>query len=264
VNPGILTSGYRAIPMPYRLLGAPVPVPMPDQPTFTPRRLAKLAAWYDASVSSSLFNATTGGSNVAPGDGVARWEDISGNGNHLTQSTANNRPTLNAAQFNGNDALDFDGSNDSMALTSAVPMSSGASIVVVSRKQTNNQGGLYSLTGFISSNHHPFTDGNAYDGFASSARFSFAQAFRSDLYVWSVIAGSVKTVYANNAILDQRAYTPANQNATYPVQLIGTGRGDNTTCFDGWICEVLIFTRGITVAENTSLYTYLRAKWGTT
>lgn len=33
MNPGILTSGYRPPPMPYGLLGAPSPVPVPDQIT---------------------------------------------------------------------------------------------------------------------------------------------------------------------------------------------------------------------------------------
>jgi hypothetical protein len=146
-------------------------------------------------------------------------------------------------------------------------MSGGASIIVVSRKTNSaNQGGFHSLRGFVASNHHPFTDGNAYDGFASTARFSFAQAYRSDVYVWSVIAGSQWTAYANNSVLDQRSYTAANQSAS-SLQVFGAGTADgsgaNSFWFQGQICEVLVFTRGISVLENTRLYDYLKAKWGT-
>jgi len=234
---------------------------------FDPRSIAGLAAWYDAADSSTLFDADTGGALVAANGTVGRWQDKSGNGRHATQAIANNRPQRQVNVFSGRDALTFDGSNDALILSSNVTMSGGASIIVVSRKTNSaNQGGFHSLRGFVSSNHHPFTDGNAYDGFASTARFSFAQAYRSDVYVWSVIAGSQWTAYANNSVLDQRSYTSANQSSG-SLQALGAGSTDASAVtgfwFAGQICEVLIFTRGISVLENTRLYNYLKAKWGT-
>lgn len=231
---------------------------------FSPKQIANLSAWWDASDSATLFDATSGGSLVAANGTVARWEDKSGNANHLTQSVANNRPLRNVSQFKGLDALDFDGSNDFLFASSVVPMINGASVVVVSQKQTNNSGSLYSMRGHTSANHHPFSDGNAYDSFASTARFSFAQSYRSDLYVWAVIAGSVWTAYAGQTVLLSTSYTPANQNGA-PYQVIGAGRYDGVSAtffYDGLICEAIVYTRGISASEYASLYKYLKTKWG--
>jgi hypothetical protein len=71
-----------------------------------------LQLWLDAADSTTLFDATTGGSLVAADGGVARWEDKSGNGRHFTQATSDNRPTRKVADINGLDCLRFDGSDD--------------------------------------------------------------------------------------------------------------------------------------------------------
>jgi len=60
----------------------------------------------------TLFDATSGGNPVAPGDPIARAEDVSGNGNHATQSGSTERPTRQVAARNGLDVARFDGSND--------------------------------------------------------------------------------------------------------------------------------------------------------
>jgi hypothetical protein len=140
----------------------------PTPTGFTPRRIAGLAGWWDATKSASLFDATTGGSNVAADGAVARWEDLSGNGRHLSQSIANNRPLRKVAEINGRDAVLLDGSNDFMNLSSAVPMLAGASLVIVIRNQSFTGGGMHSFMGHANTNVHPFTDLRFYDGFAST------------------------------------------------------------------------------------------------
>ena len=59
---------------------------------WTPEELGSLRAWYDADDSSTIFDATTGGSLPSSGNDVARWEDKSGGGYHVTQATAASRP----------------------------------------------------------------------------------------------------------------------------------------------------------------------------
>jgi hypothetical protein len=90
---------------------------------FNPLSLAP-AFWLDASDSSRLFDATTGGSLPANGVGVARWEDKSGNGRHVTQATSGFRPLRRVAIQNGLDVVRFDSSDDlldSAAFTVAQP-----------------------------------------------------------------------------------------------------------------------------------------------
>lgn len=45
-------------------------------------------------------------------DLVSGWADQSGNSNDLAQSTATNKPTWKSANFNGQDSLDFDGTDN--------------------------------------------------------------------------------------------------------------------------------------------------------
>ncbi len=59
---------------------------------------------------------------------VETWKDQSGNGNHATQSTAGNQPTIYTGgaivKENGKVALDFDGSNDGFSITAVGAASS--------------------------------------------------------------------------------------------------------------------------------------------
>ena len=70
------------------------------------------ALWLDNSDQNTLFDATTGGSLVAPGGAIARMEDKSGNARHFTQSTLANRSTWQTNQQNGLAVGRFDGGND--------------------------------------------------------------------------------------------------------------------------------------------------------
>lgn len=73
--------------------------------------------WLDASDASTLYDATTGGSIVAPDGAVARWEDKSGNGRHATQETLANRPLRKTSVQNGKDVVRFDGVDDTLEHT---------------------------------------------------------------------------------------------------------------------------------------------------
>ena len=68
---------------------------------FSPLSLAPVA-WYDASSSASF---TFNGANVS------QWNDISGNGNHLTQATAVDQPLYNSASPA---TVEFDGVSEFM------------------------------------------------------------------------------------------------------------------------------------------------------
>lgn len=65
---------------PYRLAAA-------GSPAFSPTSISDLEVWLDASDTSTLYDATSGGSLVTNGNIVRRIEDKSGNGRHFTQST---------------------------------------------------------------------------------------------------------------------------------------------------------------------------------
>ena len=83
---------------------------------WTPARTTT-SLWLDASDAATLYDATSGGSLVAADGAVARWEDKSGNAEHVTQGTLANRPLRKTSVQNSRDVVRFDGSNDILSRT---------------------------------------------------------------------------------------------------------------------------------------------------
>jgi hypothetical protein len=79
--------------------------------SWTPAQIST-ALWLDAADSSTLFDATSGGSLVAADGAIARWEDKSGNTRHFTQATSGSRPQRKTAIQNARDVLRLDGTAD--------------------------------------------------------------------------------------------------------------------------------------------------------
>ena len=67
---------------------------------WTPLQLPNLLAWYDATDLSTIDDSTTSGR-------VEEWQDKSGNGHHVTQSTLANKPYTGIRTIGGLNALDF-------------------------------------------------------------------------------------------------------------------------------------------------------------
>ena len=77
---------------------------------FNPKSIIGLKLWLDAANTSSLtFNGST----------VSQMNDLSGNGFHATQGTANNQPTYQATGANGKPTLFID-STDTLTSTATV------------------------------------------------------------------------------------------------------------------------------------------------
>lgn len=225
---------------------------------FDPRRLGNLLVWLDGADSSTLFDATTGGSLPANNGGVGRWEDKSGNGNHATQGTASSRPLRLVAGANGRDCLSFAGSSDSMTIANDL-VTTAASIVVVARRTGSDAAGgaFYSYTGAAGLvNHHPLS-GTFYDGFGSSERRNIGTfSARTDRLVWAVSSGSTYVAYLDGV---QRLSA-----ASTPVSLGANGVIGNSPNFLGEICEILIYGVALSFAQISHLYGELKTKWVTT
>lgn len=88
---------------------------------FSPLDVSDLELWLDAASPNSLYDATTGGSEVtSDGSAVARWEDLSGNGRHATQGTGADQPIRKNNTLNNLPVVRFDGLSDWMATASFV------------------------------------------------------------------------------------------------------------------------------------------------
>jgi hypothetical protein len=125
-----------------------------------PLTISGLALWLDASDASTLFQAHTGTTPaVADNDVVGYWGDKSGNGKHVTQSTAAYKPVLKLNIQNGKPAIL---GNASKSLYNASVTLSSFAVIAVFKASTgyivwehsanagaNDGAGLYALAGPI-------------------------------------------------------------------------------------------------------------------
>lgn len=231
------------------------------------RNVSGLAAWYDATVSSSLFDAVSGGAAVANNGSVMRWEDLSGNGIHLTQpaNTTNNAPIRKVADSNtaNKDSVLFDGSNDVLQLNATLFPGNGATMFIVHKFQSNQDRGLHTFTGVSAANHHPF-GGAFYDGFFNGTRRSWTQAYSSSLRLYSVISGTSWIAHINGTAVN--TVTGTAPAAQFNSRIECFGCGDNTTgspsgFVNAYFCEIVLYWRALSTSEHTSVCDYLKAKW---
>lgn len=125
----------------------------------------------DASIPSSLYDATSGGSLVSSNGSVARVEDQSGNGYHVTQGSSSSRPLRRVSTQGGLDAIEFDGSDDRLinaSISVALPTTSmsfgkatkGPSVFIDS--YNNSSHSVYRGGGGDQSNKFSTFNGGAY------------------------------------------------------------------------------------------------------
>lgn len=226
-----------------------------------------LVFWLDASDNTTLFDATTGGSNVAASGAVARWEDKSGNANHVTQSTANNRPTLLAADLNSLDGLDFDGTNDSLGTSTAVANAPLTVFVVAKPDTTANTGRFAHIFGstyayqLSASTTFNTRNGQVETGITSLA---WGSVSASTAYIFSAVFTTTATSgYINNVLGAGGAGSAMGEAGT--TTTIGARSDLNAaTYFNGKIYEIAAFDHEFSDAERNAMALHFSQKWGIT
>jgi hypothetical protein len=240
----------------------------PTASGFDPRRIAGLALWLDASDGSTVFDAVSGGSPVAPGGAVWRWEDKSGNGRHFTQSTTNNHPTYTGT-LNGRNVITFDGSNDELrrsgiAHSALFDATGGVSLCVF----TLNNDNVYTVvaTGDTASRDR-FSNNGSFHGSFRNTRFEniiigVLPTTGSHIFGSRAIAGGDHTMRLNKSVIFTGADDFANfRSKTNQLWQIGTG--NQSDHMDGSIAEIIFYGRGtLSDAEIAQLENYLAKKWG--
>jgi len=242
---------------------------------FNPKSISGLFQWFDGSDRATLFDATSGGSAVADDAGVARWEDKSGNGYHLTQGTAGNRPTLRPAIRNARSVLEYDGANSNLVSASITNTLSALSVFAVLARDSLGQNSL----GGIWENGNPAGGENRTYRIQSGP--GLAALFGSNDGRSPALAsaegaftrGHVFWTGGNNRATDfdfledgvARASITSGTMTVTAAAASATAVGNRPTgsrAWDGYIAEVLVYTRHLSVSERTRVDGYLAKKWG--
>lgn len=263
---------------------------------FTPASVTGLAAWWDASDASTLYDATSGGSLVAADGAVARWEDKSGNARHATQATSGSRPLRKTNVQNGLGVLRFDGSDlldssDFGDLTSGAALtmfavikrgSSAANQVFLSKYGKSNVDDGSTADGWLwrSNDSSPgaMFFGGTTDESGGASNSTVASGATLDTFaVFSVrvSAGAISAASftRNNSSLTSSATATGAETLTdnsYGVT-IGAIRytfnyeaNQYLQFFNGDIAELCVYTSALSTENRAAVNQYLMTKWGIT
>lgn len=226
--------------------------------TANPITLLSPTAYYDCTDATTMFDATTGGSNVTTGNLVARLEDISGNGYHMTQATAASQPTLTAAVLNGYAGLTFAGGDIMANSGTIVGGSTNRTIIAVCSGSTSASNRVFYLgTSSASSGAQFAVTGETAVRVANGSRV-FTTSLSSTHAVFSVeLDGADCTgisAWLNGSALAESSTSNRTLNTA-----AGAAIGDS---LGGDILELAVFDSALATADREQIETYLQFKYG--
>jgi hypothetical protein len=236
---------------------------------FSPSDIAGLALWLkaDGTLWQDSGRTTPASSDADP---VGAWDDASGNDDHYTQATAGSRPAFKTGIVNGLPVVRFDGASDYLAGPNHLSALTAATAFVVVKIDNDppgaaDQSGLWDMDAASDAAHYPFTDGNVYDGWGSTARkstgnptLSLSAAFR----VYGVVSASGAWT----------SYVDGTQHYTTGTNTVGFGtapefgrsfNGAATYYYlDGDVAEVIVYDSALGTTDRQSVEGYLATKYG--
>jgi FtsP/CotA-like multicopper oxidase with cupredoxin domain len=248
----------------HQIYGLTVTPLAPPAMSFTPKQIPNLAAWYDASDSTTI---------AKTGNAVSSWNDKSGNGNTLVQSATAAMP-LSGQTIDGLGALDFTGTqflmSSNAALSNAV-FNASTTFVVTNGVTTTTPGAVISA-GAAPPANTPRFELRLYDTIATHFDFNNKLAGRLSTNVnypgpafWTA-AGSATTEYLRkdgNTVATGPG-PGATVSGAYPLSIGGNLAADlhQGGPYYGTVGEVLVFNRYLSTAESQEVEGYLACKWG--
>ena len=233
---------------------------------FNPKSISGLKLWLDvANASSMTFNGNT----------VSQINDLSGNGFHATQGTANNQPTYSATGLNAKPALAFDVTDSFLSSASiadlvASPASSPAIAVIVvtfsaaasagfAAGSDNAANGRLFLSAPFDNTGAAFLDVAGTSGGRLSFTVTSAQQVQPSVYVFRR-NGADMSVRRNGVALASKANASQTFSATTAKLQIGQTVG--LTGFACTMSEMLCYSAGLTETQMQTIERALGKKWG--
>lgn len=223
---------------------------MLSRPPLSPRNIAGLTLWLDASQITGLSN----------GDPVAQWDDRSGNANHATQGTAAKRPTYQSAAMNGRPAVVFDGVDDYLKATNTA---TGGDLTIFAVATIS----AYLITNQIVLRYI----------FGDPGRMGLRVSNNNDLAFWGgtdgvgggdvalntpFVATASRASTAATAALNGDKYTGTITNAPPDTPYAIGGDVAVSQFLAGSISEVIVYNRALSDAERKRVERYLGSKYG--
>jgi hypothetical protein len=229
------------------------------------------------------IRADLGTSTTTNGSPVSSWQDVSGNGNNISQTTAVQQPVYTASLMNGYPAVLFDnnstaGQNDYFSGVDdpSLDNTNGLTIFTVVR-QTNLAGAARSIIAkrtnvgvnqaymfffYTSDRIHTDIVSNDNRFMTPAPAFTTGTNYILNLhYDGTLAAGSRAKVYAGQTLLVTSTETAATiPDYNSPLIVGATHVGDNRA-FGGYISEIIIYREALGLSERILVDNYLSAKY---
>lgn len=237
-----------------------------------PGDITGLTGWWDASDSSTLFDATSGGSAVAADGSVARIEDKSGNSRHFTQGTAGARPLRKTGVQNSLDVLRLDGSDDFLQSTftfsNIFTLTQFTCFVVANAATISSTNFSRTFVPAALADQYGWT--NFFGVHNTNELLAFAQFSEvTDTYAgsaWLVVAvtynGSSLSMTVNGSSAGSISLASISSGVNFANYFIG--RSSNATFFNGDVGEIITYNQAISTADREGLESVLMDKWAIT
>ena len=257
-HPGKTTTIYNAQYRKVNSMGT-----LPYYATFSPRNIPGCSLWLDAADSSTITIQT----------GVSQWNDKSGQGRHVTQSTTSLQPVYssasNALVFNSNAWLGIPNALAAITPTYTifvVDKRASASLHFFIGMHTNTGANVALVLGYngTTTSHHTtayITDCTvtipAYAGAAEPkrlARYDYSGSLR-DTYI---NGGQLSTIQSFSATL------PTWNNANIGAGYYTPGVSGYDWWYVGNIHEIIFYNNVLSTGQAQQVESYLSQKWGLT
>jgi hypothetical protein len=228
----------------------------------TPTKYSGLVAWYDG---SQLNTMTVDGSNR-----ISQWDDLSGNGLHISQATESKMPIVGT--LNGLVAPLFASASSQVLFGTGSPIT-GAPMTTFA---------VFNSTVSVAQQLVTWVGSSGNEYFATGIAFLKA---RSTAYAFSGEGGPVHALSTLDTTLGDAILAVSVEETTQrSIRQDGGNEGTESTTMTpiladislggadsagslgltGHIGEVLFFDRLMTTKERTEIERYLAAKWGVT
>ncbi len=228
---------------------------------FFPNNLQNLALWLEADNGLTLN-----------GQGVAQWNDMSGNNLHATQPVATNQPILDLTPGQiVKPAVKFDGSNDSLIGVTIPNLETNSfSLFIVGKTSSlSNSRGFFSVNG-TTNGIRMWHSGANYEFRNNGAPLTAPSAYKFVQDDYSLMGvekdfGTVLNLYKNSSLAANSIGNPLSGTLTGPFTntnyLLGKVSGANTSYLNGEIAEVILYKSFLSDGERSQVENYLYNKY---
>jgi len=222
-----------------------------------------------------------GTSTTTDGVGISSWVDQSGNGNTVSQGTANQQPLYRTGIMNGFASIQFDnntGTNDKLLGVDASSLDNTSGITIFSvTRPTNLDGGARSIISkrtnvgvnqaymfFYYTGNYVHTDvvtnNNRFD--SNPTTFANNNNYILDLvYDGSLAAANRCRVYSGETLIRTATENSASIPDYPSPLLIGSTHDVDNRPFGGYISEVILYTEALNTAKRIIVNNYLSSKY---